>query len=405
MRHTGKWFWGGMLTTALVMGFAYLWFTLAPSEPNPRLLAYFSLQQIEQGRLYSRSLRIAFILGFALQCGWLSWLIFSGRGVVLSKAITSRFSGRITGGLLFFLFIWLSLQILKLPITFFTHFIWQQQWGFSTETAGSWFLDYIKSGSLELLLSSLGAALLLRAIHRLPKFWWLAAAGFLSVWIVAASCLWPVIVSPLFNRFTPASDPNITSTVKRLADKSRLPVDEVLIMDASRRTTKANAYFAGVGKTRHVVLYDNLLRDYPLDEVEAVVAHEMAHWRQAHITKGILWGILGTSVAWGILFLVLRISLPDMTSPPPHIWLFILLFFHLGSFITLPVQNGISRQMEREADAIAVSLTENYAAAIRLQVGLAVKNHSDVDPAPYLRLFSSHPSAFERITAIENSRD
>lgn len=404
MQPIAKRFWTGMLAIVITMGISYLWFTLFPSDPNPELSTYFTLQQIVHGRLYSRALRIAFILGFASQCGWLYWLIFSGRGAWLSQCITNRFSGRIASGLIFFLLIWLSLQLLNLPFAFFSRFVWQHQWGFSTETAGTWFIDYIKSSSLELLLSSVGAWLLLQIIRRMPKLWWLVAAGCLSVWIVAASYLWPVIVSPMFNRFTPADDPSITSMVQRLAEKADLPVNEVLIMDASRRTTRANAYFSGVGKTRHIVLYDNLLQDYPPDEVEAVIAHEMAHWRQSHIIKGLLGGILGIFIAWGILYLVVRASLPSLATPPPYIWLFILLFFYLSSFITLPIQNGISQQMEREADSIAVMLTENDAAAVRLQVRLAVKNHSDVDPAPYLGLFSSHPSAIERITAIKSSK-
>lgn len=404
MQRAGMILWLGLLGTATAMGLLYFGFAMIPANPRPELLTYFSLQQIEDGRTYSQALRIAFIISFTIQCGYLTWLIFSGRGLAISQMIVKAVSGRaLISSLLLFIILWLSLQILSFPFTFFSSFIWQQQWGFSTETAGSWFIDYLKSAGLELLVAGVGATLLIQAMHRLPKFWWLAAAAFISIWIVAASYLWPVVVSPLFNRFSPVSDPAVTSMVKRLADKADLPVNEVLIMDASRRTTRANAYFAGVGETRQVVLYDNLLHNYPADEVESVVAHELAHWRQGHINKGMLWAMIGNLIAWGILFLVLRASLPISASPPPYAWLFILLFFYLGSFVTLPVQNLISRQMEREADAVAVMLTGNQEAAIRLQVSLAVKNHSDVAPAPYLRLFSTHPSAIERITAMTNS--
>jgi STE24 endopeptidase len=379
----------------------YFWFAMIPANPRADLLTYFSLQQVEEGRTYSRALRIAFITSFAVQCGYLAWLLFNGRGLAISQMLLRAVPERpLLCSMLFFVFVWLSLQAINFPSTFFRSFVWQQQWGFSTQTPASWLLDYLKGIGLDLLLTGTGVIMLIQAMHRLPKFWWLAAAVFTSVWIVLASYLWPVVVSPLFNRFTPADDPVVTAMVKQLADKAGLPINEVLVMDASRRTTRANAYFACVGETRRVVLYDNLLRDYPFDEVESVVAHELAHWRQGHITKGMLWGMLGSFLAWGLLFLILRISLPGSTSPPPHIWLFILLFLNLGSFVTLPIQNAISRQMEREADSIAVMLTENREAAIRLQISLAVKNHSDVDPPTYLRLFSTHPSAFERIAAI-----
>lgn len=400
MQRDGILLWLGLSGLALTMAVLYLAFALLPAAPRPELLAYFSPRQIETGRAYSRALRIAFIGSFALQCGYLAWLLASGRGQALSQLIVKATAGRmLIASLLTFMLLWLSLKLLSLPSSFFSGFLWQQQWGFSTETASAWFMDYLKNAGLELALSAGGAFLLLLAIERLPRFWWLAAAAFVSVWIIAASYLWPVVVSPLFNRFTPAGDPAVIAMATRLADKAGLPVKEVLIMDASRRTTRGNAYFAGVGATRQIVLYDNLLHNYAVDEVEAVVAHELAHWRQNHIIKGILWGIAGNAIAWGVLFLMLRAALPGPV-PPPHVWLFILLFFYLGSFVTLPVQNLISRQMEREADAVGVMLTGNPDAAIRLQVSLAVKNHADVDPPAYIRLFSSHPSAYERITAI-----
>lgn len=397
--------WVGLLLIAIAMILLYVWFTLVPATPKAEVFSFFSPQQVEQGQVYSRVLRLAFSIGFSVQCGFLAWLLFSGRGMDISQQMLRSVSGRtITGGLCFFIFIWLCLQLLTFPFTFFSSFIWQQQWGFSTQTASSWLLDYLKNAGIELLLAGAGAVLLLQAMHRWSRYWWVAAATFISIWIIVASFLWPVLISPLFNRFTPANDPALTSMVKQLAIKAELPINEILIMDASRRTTRANAYFAGVGETRRVVLYDTLLRDYPADEIESVVAHEFAHWRQGHITQGIIWGALGNFLAWGTLFLLLRFSLTKSgNSPPPHIWLFILLFFYLGSFITLPIQNTISRNMEREADHIAVLLTGNAPAAIRLQVNLAVKNHSDVSPADYLTLFSTHPTAMERILSFQGS--
>lgn len=405
MQRLGLLVWLGMLGAFAIMGSIYLWFTVFPSSPAPSVFTYFTPYQVQQGLEYSRALRISFIISLAAQCGWLLWLATSGRGAALSEMVLRFIPGRtVLGPLTCFVLLWLSLQAVSLPFTYFSSFLWQQHWGFSTQSAVAWFFDYLKSVGLELLLACIGAMLLFYAMEKLPKTWWLASAGFISVWILIASYLWPVLVSPLFNSFTPAADPAVTSMVERLADKAGLPVQEVLVMDASRRTTRANAYFAGVGETRRVVLYDNLLRNYPPDQVESVVAHELAHWRQGHIRQGMLWGMIGSVVGWGLLFLVLRISLPMSASPPPYVWVYILLFLHVGSFIASPLQNAISRHMEREADAVAVTLTENPQAAIRLQIGLAVKNYSDVAPAPYLRLFSSHPPAIERITAVANTQ-
>ena len=240
-------------------------------------------------------------------------------------------------------------------------------------------------------------------MQRWPQTWWLVTAIFLSVWIIIQTFLWPLVVAPLFNRFTPATDPALVAMVGELADKAGLPVSEVLVMDASSRTTKVNAYYTGLGGTRRIVLYDTLLTSHPLDEVKAVVAHEMAHWQKGHIIKGLFLGISGNFVLWYILFLLLPVTVPQWTRNPAT-WSVILLFLLLTSFAANPLQNYISRHMETEADQVSVMLTEDVPAALRLDINLAVGNLSDVAPAPFVRWFSySHPPAPERIKTIEQT--
>lgn len=386
-------------TTAASLGYAY--FSMTAGNVDPELFTYFTPQQLEEGRAYSRPLRLSFILAFLAQCAFLGWAIISGRAEGTARKISGLFRHSAISSLAIFSWLLLVLQLIQLPFSFFSGFLWQKHWGFSTQTVTAWLIDYSKSLSLEFVLAGLGALLLSAAMRRQPRWWWLSSAVFLSAWLIVASYLWPVVISPLFNRFAPLDNPAVTSMVKNLANKANVPVNEVLIMDASRRTTKANAYFAGLGNTRRIVLYDTLLRDYPPDEVEAVVAHELTHWSQGHIQKGIIWGVLGLFLAWGGLFIALRLTFPR-TGYPPHVWAYILLFFLTTSFLTAPIQNAISRRMEREADTVAVMLTENAQAAIRLQIRLAVKNHSDLAPSEYISWFNSHPSALERIKAFKS---
>jgi STE24 endopeptidase len=214
--------------------------------------------------------------------------------------------------------------------------------------------------------------------------------------------LWPIIVSPLFNSFTPVTDPEIITMVEELSQKAEIPVKEILVMDASRRTTKANAYFAGLGRTKRIVLYDTLLNNYPLDEVKAVVAHEMAHWKQGHIFKGLVFGILSNFIFWIFLFQLYRITVPFGLKDSPQILVLFLLFLSLISFIGTPLENYISRDMEKEADRVAVSLTGDTSATIRLHLNLAKKNLSDVAPHPFIEWYSyTHPNTLNRVKAIE----
>jgi len=395
--------WLILITGAGVLGLLYLWYTLFPGRVAADTLLYFSAEQVERGRQYSRAIRLVYIFSVFAQAAFLVWFIYSGRASSLARWAEQTAGGVWTGLLLFFLMLWLFLQLVNLPFTLFSSYFWQHWWGFSTQTMGAWWVDYVKESVISLVLSAAGVLILFRLMGRWPNTWWLAAAAFLSVWILIQTFLWPVVVSPLFNRFTPATDPAITSMVRDLAEKAGLPVDEVLIMDASSRTTKTNAYYAGLGNTKRIVLYDTLLEAYPLDEVKAVVAHEMAHWLRGHIIQGLILGIIGNLVLWGLLFLLLRGTVPLLTRNPVT-WAVILLFFLIASFAGSPLQNYISRHMEIEADRTSITLTGDVPAAVRLEIDLAVSNLSDIAPAPFVQWFSySHPPAPVRIKTVEQA--
>lgn len=385
-----------------VLGLMYIWFTLFPGRAAPDTFLYFSAEQVERGRQYSRSIRVNYILSVFAQVAFLVWFIFTGRAAALSRWLEQTVGGGFwTGLLLFFLVLWFFLQLINLPFTLFSSYFWQHWWGFSTQTMGSWWGDYIKESAISLVLSAVGVFILFGFMSRWPNAWWLVAAAFLSVWIIVQTFIWPVAVSPLFNRFTPATDPAVTSMVRDLAGKAGLPVDEVLIMDASSRTTRTNAYYAGLGSTKRIVLYDTLLAAYPLDEVQAVVAHEMAHWLKGHIIQGLVLGIMGNFILWYLLFLLLRSTIPNLTRSPVT-WAVITLFFLIASFAASPLQNYISRRMETEADRTSVTLTGDVPAAVRLEMDLAAGNLSDVAPAPFVKWFSySHPPAPDRIKSID----
>nr|WP_315988523.1 M48 family metallopeptidase [Desulforamulus aquiferis] len=391
-----------MILLVGIFSILYIWFALHPGRVNPAVLQYFSFEEVERGREYGQLPRLLFITGFLLQLFFLLWLVFSGWGGTMSRW-AQQLTGSYWGGVLvFFLVLWLAMRLIRLPFNFINGYYWQHKWGFSTQTMSSWWLDYFKGAGLELALSAIGVLLLFWVLGRFPKTWWLVGAAFISVWVIIQSYLWPVLVSPLFNRFEVAKDPAVVSMVQELSEKADIPVDQVLVMDASQRTTRANAYFAGLGQTKRIVLYDTLLENYPPEQVKAVVAHEMAHWGQGHITRGIALGIAGNFIVWGLLFIVLRGAVISYMRYPPYTWAVIMLFFVMISFISSPIESSISRSMEREADQVSVELTQDAQAAIDLQVALASKNLSDLSPPAFITWFSySHPPALERIKLIE----
>lgn len=397
--------WLIMLIIAGLFCLLYIWTLVFPGDITPETTKYFSLEQVAQGRSYASLPRILFIAGFILNTCVLLWLAFGGKREAFVLFDRQVAAGGFRGSLMLYsLILWLVLTIITLPLTYLSSFYWNHRWGFSTQSVGSWWWDFLRTSAVELILFLAGVAIFFWIMKRWPRSWWIIGAFLFSVWLVVQIYLWPVLISPLFNRFTPATDPVIISMVQELAQEAKVPIKEVLIMDASSRTTKANAYFAGLGKTKRIVFYDNLLNNYPLDEIRAVAAHEIAHWKQGHILKGLLLGVLGSFILWGFLFFLLRITIPFGIERTPRTLVLVLLFLSLVSFIGSPLENYISRGMEKEADRVAVALTGDVPASVRLQLGLAKKNLSDVAPPAFIKWYSySHPDIISRITNIEES--
>jgi len=395
--------WGLLLGLVALLITLYLFFLILPPPVPSFVWQYFTPLDVERARRYQMVMRFSSLLAYLVKTGLLLWLWWSGRAAALASGIL-RLSGQryflATG--LFFILIWALLKGVALPFSFYSSFIVQHLWGFSTQTLASWWVDYLKGSGIDLLLSGIGTLLFFWATGRWPFSWWAVAGLFLAFWMVVETFLWPVVLAPLFNRFEPLKEGPVKSMVVDLSQRAGLEVKEVWVMDASRRTTKANAYFTGLGKTKKIVLYDNLLRDYSPEEVEAVVAHEMAHWKKGHIVKGLLWGMVGGFIFFILLYGILRLTAPGEIVPgqpyPPHLLVVILVFVQLISFLAQPVGNALSRRQEAEADRVALELTGNRRAMVELHVDLARRNLQEIAPHTFIEwLTYSHPAPWRRI--------
>ena len=192
----------------------------------------------------------------------------------------------------------IGLTLISLPLD-----AWQQQRlvdvGLSTQSWGAWVGDAAKSAGIGALFAAVGGALAMVLLRRFPRRWWIPGAGVVVLLSVVFVYLAPVVLDPLFNKFTPLPRGPLRSEVFRLAKKSGVDVGQVYRVDASRRTTGANAYVNGLGHTKRVVLYDNLIRDFPRREVASVVAHELGHVKHNDVPRGLLWlAIVAVPATW-----------------------------------------------------------------------------------------------------------
>jgi len=224
--------------------------------------------------------------------------------------------------------------------------------------------------------------------------------------VLALGFLAPLVVQPLFNRFVPLEDAELAAELQALADRAELPIKEVLVADASRRTRKANAYVSGLGRTRRLVLYDTLLARAARPEIGLVLAHELGHRRHQHLLKAALLGMVGLAGFVLLLWTVLRwphlrtlIGVPDGAADP-RVVPFVLLLAATLQLPAAPLGAALSRKWERQADRFSLELTDDLATFEATHRSLATTNLSDLDPPrPIYLAFFSHPTPAERIEA------
>jgi STE24 endopeptidase len=294
-------------------------------------------------------------------------------------------------------------RLAALPLDAWTESV-RQRYGLSTRTWLGWLTDVGKSYAVGLVLTLIvlfGIVLLLRWAG---QWWWTWGAAGGALLVVVVSFAYPVVVEPVFNRFTPLPTGELRTSLLEMAESDGVPARDVLVADASRRTSAVNAYVSGFGATRRIVVYDTLLERASPEEVRLVVAHELGHARNRDVLWGTLMGALGVAVAvcalawalrWGAL---LRRAGVDGPGDPRVVALLLAVVAVLVA-VSGPVQALVSRRIEARADVHALDLTRDPAAFAQMQRRLAVSNLSDVDPSPVVfGLFSTHPTAPQRIS-------
>jgi Zn-dependent protease with chaperone function len=296
-------------------------------------------------------------------------------------------------------------KLLFLPLNFFGDYFLEHRFGLSNESFGAWVLDELKSLALNLLLSVGILDVLYFLLRRAGPWWWLGAGCFFLLFGVVMSALFPVLILPLFYKLQPLENESLRQKLTALAQRVGAKVLGVYRMGMSDKTKKANAAFAGLGSTKRIILGDTLLDKFSEDEIEVVMAHEMAHYKHGDITKMIAWGTVTTFVGLKLADLGLHWGMAQFGYE--HVWdiaafpLLALCLFVFG-LLVMPLNNAFSRSREWKADATALELTANRDAFIRAMRKLADQNLADLSPHPLVEfLLHDHPSLARRIAWAE----
>jgi Zn-dependent protease with chaperone function len=382
---------------------AVLWRTQVPqldlSDLDSR--AYFAADELERIADYRRVTRLLLAASLLLQLVVIAVIVW--KAAAIADFLGAALHGRIRTGVAVGLFVALALWIALLPIGVLSHW-WQRRYGLSEQGYPGWLRDSALSLGVRIVLVAIAVAAAMFLAGKLGSAWWLAGAPVLVAIAALFTVLQPLVVEPLFNRFEPVRDRRLVTEIETLAERLGVRVDEVLVADASRRTTAGNAYVSGLGPSKRVVLYDTILDGRFTDgEVRAITAHELAHVARAHLWKGMAWfALLAIPAVFLVAWATERRGGLDHPEQVPLAIAVALVFF----LVTLPFQNLVSRRYEAEADWLALEATRDPDGSAQLDRRLVTTNLGDPDPpALYYALFATHPSPMERIAMAEAFRD
>lgn len=274
-----------------------------------------------------------------------------------------------------------------------------RDFGLVTRSVSGWFADYAMSTGIAVLLAAIGALAAMALWRRLKGGFWVAGSALVIAYAVIFVWLWPVVVSPLFNRFEPLPDGPVRTEVLRLADRAGVDVGQVYEVDASRRSATLNAYVNGIGSTKRVVLYDNAIQDLSRPELSSLIAHELAHVKSNDLQRGLLYAILVIPLGVLTVQLATRLAVRRAGDDPdgPGVVPALALSIAVVTMVLAVPGNWLSRQVEADADAEAIRMA-GPDGLVALQLRLAEQNLSDPDPpAAWQFVHGTHPSTVERI--------
>ena len=361
---------------------------LATRSVDPTV--FFTPDEVARARAYHRPLYVALAVDVALTTLVTALLAFGWLGDRVYDATTGPWWART---IVFTVLVLAILELVRLPLAVWRGFLRERRWGFSTQTFGAWALDVLKGFLVGSALTTAALVALIGSTHVFPSWWPLVAAVGACLLVLLLVFVAPVLLEPIFNRFRPLEDSELVGALRALADRAGVPVREVLVADASRRTRKQNAYVSGIGGTRRVVVFDTLLGEAAQPELEVVVAHELGHRRHRDIAKGTLLAMVSATVAvlvaWGI-------------GPTPRHIPLLLLVWGLLELATLPLTAALSRRFERRADRFALEITHDPGAFEKAFRRMAKANLSDLDPPRLVYAFIfTHPTPVERLAAAQ----
>jgi STE24 endopeptidase len=310
-------------------------------------------------------------------------------------------------GLVFFAAIGLIEMLADLPFDYYHSFVIEDRYGFNTKTIKIWISDLVKSLLVIIVLGGFLLSALLLMLKYAGMNWWVWAWVVFLCFQLLMTVLYPTVIAPLFNKFTPLEENNLKTDIEQLAKKEGIEIEGIYQMDATRRTRHTNAYFSGLGKAKRIVLFDSLIQSHSQEEVLSILAHEIGHLKKNHIKKQL---VISSIVSLFLFYLASELITCHVmyesfgfSNTPYYVGLFLVgILWEPVSFFLSPLGMAISRKFEREADFYSIEITKRAKPLSTALKKMAKKNLSNLKPHPLYVFFNySHPPLLERIEYLE----
>lgn len=347
--------------------------------------------------LFHNAILLAFLFGGLLD-SYNSWIVSLKMPFIVS-------------GLVFFLILLYADTVLMIPFKLYHTFVIENKYGFTTTTMKLWITDLWKSLLITTIMVSFIIATGFFIVQASPGLWWFWIWCFFLLFSILMMYIFPYVIAPLFNTFTPVEDESLQKEIRELMQKVGIKVKSVFQMDASKRTKHTNAYFTGIGKVKRIVLYDTLIGQMEKDEIIAVLAHEAGHWKKKHLMKHLIVSEIIAIIVMFISFNIMQkeglIQLFQLKESTFFAKIVIIGFLgSIAAFPFSPLSHYFSRKHEYEADAFSYEMTKDNKSMINMLVKLSKDNLSNLYPHPlYAAFHYSHPPILERIQSIRRRKN
>lgn len=337
----------------------------------------------------------------------LLWTLGGGLNL-LDNGIRSFEWSPITTGVAVIIAFSLISSLIEIPSSLYSTFVIEEKFGFNKMTLKTFFIDMIKGAILSVVIGVPLIMLVLWLMETAGDLWWVYAWAALTVFSILMMWAYPKFIAPIFNKFKPLEEGEVLNRITKLLNKTGFNSDGVFVMDGSKRSSHGNAYFTGFGKTKRIVFFDTLLKHLTPPQVEAVLAHELGHFKHKHVFKGMIVSITFTLIGFAILAWLMKQTwfYNALGVEQPSTYMALVLFMLVAPIFTFfigPIMSRWSRKHEFEADSFAAQQSDS-GELISALVGLYKKNAGTLTPDPlYSAFYDSHPPASIRIAHLKQA--